>query len=508
MAKFKPGLVLLMLVVMAVSPAANGLAQEEDQLRVTDQVIANFGAVVEAEMAYYHIPGVAVAVIQDGNVLYAQGYGVGDVETGEPFTPETRFRVGSTTKSMTSLLVAQLVDEGKLTWDTPVTEILPTFQTSVPELTAKITVRDLMGMGTGLVPDDIRSLDWGQWTVDDLLAVVAEQVAAGTYREDYAYNNEVYALAGYAAVVADGKEPTLENYATLLQTRLFDPVGMSSAILTDDLSLLGDNYACSYEFTLGNKLDTPSLSLPAPLHVVGPSGGVWVNLNDIARYLVTQMNGGVTPDGTRIVSAENLGETWKPGVRSQPDQEDTHDVFYDMGWVNMTFRDVPARFHDGGWEGYRTLMVVLPEANVGLIIFANHSFGDLYNYAMLEAFAEILYGLEPQAVNNGHEKFETSFGSIEEQVAQLPPAAIDPAGAAPLLGDYESGWTVGQRADNVLWMIHGSWQFALQPLPVPNLFVIANGTAMGTLVQFGVEGNQVSMTLGEGDGSLTVNKLG
>jgi CubicO group peptidase (beta-lactamase class C family) len=507
MAKLKPGLVLL-IVVLVISPVASGFAQEEDRLRVTDQMVADFGAVVEAEMVTFHIPGVAVAIIQDGNVLYTQGFGVRDVATGEPFTPETRFRVGSTTKSMTSLLVAQAVDEGKLTWDTPVTEILPAFQTSVPDLTAKITVRDLMGMGTGLVSDDIRSLDWGAWTVDDLLAAVADQVAVGAYRVDYSYNNEVYALAGYAAVAAAGQDPTLENYAALLQARLFDPAGMSSAILTDDLSLLGDNYARSYEFTLGNTVDTPSLALPVPINVIGPAGGVWVNIDDMARYLVTQMNGGVTPDGTRIVSAENLGETWKPGVRSQQDEEDTHDVFYDMGWVNMTFRDVPARFHDGGWEGYRTLMVVLPEANVGLIIFANHTFGDLYNLAMLETFAEMLYGLEPQALDNWHERFDTTYGSIEEQVAQLPPAVIAPGEVAPLLGEYEANWTVEQRDDDTLWLLHGPWQFALQPLPMPYSFVVANSTALGTMVQFVVEGDQVSITLGEGDVSMSVKKVG
>ncbi len=507
MGKFRLGLMLLV-AIMAISPVASGFAQQEDHLRVTDQMLDDFGAVVEAERGNFHIPGVAVAVIQDGTVRYAQGFGVRDVATGEPFTPETRFRIGSTTKSMTSLLVAQAVDEGKLTWDTPVTEILPAFKTSVPELTARITVGDLMGMGTGLISDDIRSLDWGIWTVDDLLAAVADQVAAGTYREDYAYNNEVYALGGYAAVAANGQDLTLANYAALLQTRLFDPAGMSSAILTDDLSQLGGDYARSYEFTLGNTLDTPSLALPAPLNVAGPAGGVWVNLDDMARYLVTQMNGGVTPDGTRIVSAENLAETWKSGVRSQPDEDDTHDVFYAMGWVNMVFRDVPARFHDGGWEGYRTLMVVLPEANAGLIIFANHTFGDLYNYAMLEVFAEMLYGLEPLALDRWHERFDQTYGTIEEQVAQLPPAVIAPGEVADLLGEYESHWTVEQHDDGTLWLVHGPWQFALQPLPMPYSFVIANSTALGTLIQFGAEGDQINLTLGEGDTTLTVNKLG
>lgn len=506
MAKLRVGFGLLWIVLLILTPAA-GFAQDTPQGKVTDQVIADFDAVVESEMATFHIPGVAIAIIQDGEVVHTKGFGVRDIATGEPFTPETRFRIGSTTKSMTSLLVAQLVDEGKLSWDTPVSELLPGFQTADPELTTKITVRDLMGMGTGLISNEIKSLDWGEWTVDDLLAVVAQQVVAGVYREDYSYNNEVYALAGYLAVLAAGNDPTLDSYKALLQTRIFDPVGMPSAIVTDDLSLLGDNYSRSYELSFAAGATNPSLALPVPINVVAPSGGVWTNIDDMARYLITQMNGGVTPDGTAIVSAENLAETWIPGVRMQPDEDDMRDMRYGMGWVNMTFRDIPARWHDGGWEGYRTLMVVLPESNVGLIIFSNHMYGDLYNFAMLEAFAEILYGLEPQAVNNWREKFEVSFGSIDAQLAELPSAAIAPADAAPLVGDYESNWTLEQREDNTLWLVHGPWQFALHPLPMPNVFVIGSGGAAGTLVQFSIEGDQVSATVGEGEMSLTVLKL-
>ncbi len=502
MRNLKLGLVLLLCIVL--SPTAQGIAQDA-QPQVTDQVITDFAALVETEMANFHIPGVAVAVIEDGVVRYANGFGVRDVATGESFTTETRFRIGSTTKSMTSFLVAQLVDEGKLSWDTPVTEIFPTFQTSVPELTAQITVGDLMGMGTGLVTDELRSLDWGAWTVDDLLSVVADQAAEGTYHEDYSYNNEVYSLAGYAATVAAGNEPTLENYRALLQERVFDPINMPSAIITDDLSLLGDNYARSYEFSLLSDVETPSLALPVPIGVIGPAGGVWTNINDMARYVITQVNGGVTPDGTVLVSADTLAETWKPGVRTQPDEDDARDLFYGMGWVTLTMRDITTRFHDGGWEGYRTLMVVFPETNIGLVIFSNHIYGDLYNYAMLEAFAELLYGMEPQALTNWHAKFDAAYGSIDAELAQLPDAAIDPADAAPLLGEYESGLTVEQREDNVLWLLYGPWQFALQPLPTPNGFIIANSTALGTPIQFSVEGEQVSLSMAEG--ALTVQKV-
>ncbi|MBI5959998.1 MAG: beta-lactamase family protein, partial [Chloroflexi bacterium] len=131
----------LLLTLWIALPLRSGLAQ--DSTPTSADLLTQFEALIQSEMAYYHIPGAAVAVIQDGEVIYSQGFGSRNVATGDPFTPQTQFRIGSTTKSMTSLLVAQLVDEGKLSWDTPVTEIYPDFQTSDPELTAQLTLRDL-----------------------------------------------------------------------------------------------------------------------------------------------------------------------------------------------------------------------------------------------------------------------------------------------------------------------------------------------------------------------------
>jgi CubicO group peptidase (beta-lactamase class C family) len=115
--------VLSILVNLVAGTPRPTLAETNPQ--ITDPMLANFEGIIQSEMEYFHIPGAAVAVIQDGQVVYSQGFGVRNVETSEPLTPQTRFRIGSTTKSMTSMLVAQLVDEGLLSWDTPITDIFP-----------------------------------------------------------------------------------------------------------------------------------------------------------------------------------------------------------------------------------------------------------------------------------------------------------------------------------------------------------------------------------------------
>ena len=234
------------------------------------------------------------------------------------------------------MLAAQWVDEGVLTWDTPVTEIYPDFQTSNAELTNRLTFRDLLGMATGLVDNNLALFSWGQWTMNHLLASIAAMPIGGEYGEFYHYNNEVYASATYLALFAAGREPTLENYASVMQERIFAPIGMK-ALITDDVADLGDNYATSYQVNAVRELEDPEACPVGPTGFLAPAGGVWTSVNDMARYLITQANGGITPDGTRIVSAENLAVTWEPGV-------DMGGSFYGMGWVLQDFEGVAIRW--------------------------------------------------------------------------------------------------------------------------------------------------------------------
>ncbi len=479
------------------------LAQETPE--VTDTLLTEFERLIESEREYYRVPGMAVAVIAGDEVVFSQGLGVRDQENNAPFTPQTRFLIGSTTKSMTSLLVAQLVDAGLIAWDTPVADIIPGFRTADPERTAQITIRDLMSMGTGLTSSTADGFYWGDWTFNDLVAAIGEQAVAGEYRQYYAYNNEVYALAGYAAALASGGATTRQSYAELLQERVFEPIGMPSAVITDDPRDLGDNFALPYEIPLIGDIDTPAqMSIP-PLGIVAPSGGVWTTLEDMARYLMTQMNGGVTPEGERIVSEAALAETWAAGVPMGEVDQALEDAHYGMGWVSLRYQGVPIRYHDGSWSGYATQMVVFPDADVGLIIFSNSSTGALINYALTFAFAEMLYDLEPEASSTLREQFDTFIGQLEAGRASLPAVAIDRATVAPLLGEYEDGWQTELREDNTFWLSRGGWEFQLIPI-TESMYLIINNGAMGVPLSFDRQDDGVTLTIQIPSGELRIDK--
>jgi CubicO group peptidase (beta-lactamase class C family) len=163
---------------------------------ITPELLADLDATVPAAMTTFDVPGAAITLIQDGQVVYAKGFGVRNLATGEPFTADTVHRIASTTKSMTSMLVATQVDAGLFEWDTPVQTIYPDFQLPTPDLTRSVTVRQLMGMATGLGENPIE-LYFDLYTPKYWMASLAAFPILAPPGTEFHYNSTLYAMAGY-----------------------------------------------------------------------------------------------------------------------------------------------------------------------------------------------------------------------------------------------------------------------------------------------------------------------
>lgn len=504
-------IVLLVLVLLLVSLSTT-LAQDEPL--VTDDLLAEFETFIEGELGYYSVPGAAVAIVENGELVFAQGFGVRDASTGEPVTADTIFRVGSITKSMTAMMVAQLVDEGLMYWDDPVDFYWPDFGALHLQLDQQLRVQDLMSMGTGLVTNAGEdALYWDDWSVDELFDSLSRMEVGGDFLEFYSYNNEVYATAAYVAMSAAGMDPTLENYVEMMETRVFAPLDMDNTVITDDVSDLGDNYAVSYSFSLVDGLDVPYEVPVAPIGIVAPSGAVWSNVYDMANYAITQMNDGVAPDGTEVVSAQNLQKTWEGQVTIDSENpvpgvsfEDQH---YAMGWVTQSYNGVPIRFHDGGWEGHRAYLAFYPDVDVAIVILTNHQMGEFFNMGLTYALAEMLHGTDAVATDALHGFYGEMAEQLNAAQGQLPPAEVDEAMVADFLGDYEDGWSLVLREDSTLWLEQPGWENMMLPV-APGTFVVVAGQAMGSIVAITGpdDDGAVTMTfaLPTGD-ELVINKL-
>ena len=208
------------------------------------ELIAEFEAYLIEKMEELEVPGVAIALVQDGDIIYANGFGIRDLNGGEPVTAETLMMIGSSTKSMTTLLMAMLVDQGVFGWDTPVTDILPSFRISDPAVTEQITMRNLVCACTGVPRRDFEwLLNASELDAEDIIESLATFELFTEFGETFQYSNQMVATAGYiAALAAGGRYGHLyDDFVALFGERVLGPMGMTrSTFLFDEVVSSGN----------------------------------------------------------------------------------------------------------------------------------------------------------------------------------------------------------------------------------------------------------------------------
>ncbi|CAA9321028.1 MAG: Beta-lactamase, partial [uncultured Chloroflexia bacterium] len=438
-------------------------AQETASQRPTEELLAGFEATFVEEMNNFGVPGAAVAVVQGGEIVYAEGFGARNVQTGEPVTTETVFRVGSTTKSMTAMLVATQVDEGLFDWDTPVVDLVPTFSLPNEALTQQVQVHDLMGMGTGL-EDGLSYLYWQRPSAQVLFDTLVDSPVIGELGKVFYYNNQMYATAGYLGPIVDGVPygQLPETYAALMQKRIYGPIGMKAAI-TEDSAVVSDNYAVGHETTVLGGPESLATMPNQLLAAVAPAGGTATDVVSMARYLITQLNEGTAPDGTRVVSAENLARTWVPQTPLPvPPSAGVDFEGYAMGWVAINYNSVEIRNHSGGTGGFRTDMLFVPEAELGVVVVTNSFSGQWFSNAMLFELVDAYFGLESDTTEQRLERYHAHLGDLAAKAESVVSPTVEAESVSPLLGEYERGWRVELR-DDTLWAVGNGYTLRLLP---------------------------------------------
>lgn len=277
---------------------------------------AQFEAYVADALLRFGVPGASVAVVQNGNVVYLNGFGFREAGSTLAVDPDTMFMIGSVTKSMTTMLAATLVDDGRLTWETPLADLLPAFAVGDPELTESLTVCDAFCNCIGIPGRDLEFFFAGDtFTPEGVVTALAGVAPTAARGERFQYNNLLIAAGGYAlGVAAEGSSDTmLRAYDVALRERVPGPIGMTRSTFQPKEVLDGGNYALPHATDLTGRQQAIPVAAERTLGPVAPSGQLWSNAREMARYVQTELAGGVAPNGTRVVSAEQLAETWAPG---------------------------------------------------------------------------------------------------------------------------------------------------------------------------------------------------
>jgi CubicO group peptidase (beta-lactamase class C family) len=404
-----------------------------EPLPLTDDIVVEFEAYIAEKMDQLDVPGASVAVVQDGQLVYANSFGVRSRETGEAVTPETLMMVGSTTKSLTTMLMAQLVDEGVFDWDTRAVEIHPTFAVADPDITNQITMRNLVCACTG-VPR--RDLEW-LFNSEDLSAeMIIESLEEFEFFTDFGeafqYSNQMVATGGYLATLATGAEyGNLEDaYTKLLKERVLDPIGMDSSTFSFDEVTSNGRYASPHGKTLtGETVEIP-LSYESRLAPLAPAGALWSNVLDMSNYLITELNGGVSPLGKRVVSTENLAVTWEPQV------EISAEASYGLGWIIEDNDGLAVISHAGNTFGFSSEFAFAPDANLGISVLSNQQ-GSLFNPIVRSWLFEKLFQQEPETEELLQfllKQTAESQLSIRRSLADR----VDPPSMEEYLGNYKN----------------------------------------------------------------------
>jgi CubicO group peptidase (beta-lactamase class C family) len=354
--------------------------------------IAELGRFIEQGQKVLGVPGVGLGVVQDGKVVFAGGFGVKELGGTEKPDGDTLFMIASNTKAMTTLLLAKLVDEHRITWDTPVTKLLPSFKLGDAEVTRSVLVKHLICACTGMPRQDLEWIfDYGKMTPESTIALLGTMQPTSKFGELFQYSNLMAAAAGYTGAHVIHSDMELgAAYDNAMQSNVFDPLGMKETTFNMKRAL-SSNHAGSHSPDADGKPAKAMTAINDAVIPARPAGGAWSSINDMLKYVSMELAEGKLPDGTTYISKEPLLE------RRAPQVSIGKDVTYGMGLMVDTTYGVPVVHHGGDLVGYHSDMMWLPEQNVGLVILTNADPGWVLRDRIRRKLLELLFDGHPEA---------------------------------------------------------------------------------------------------------------
>jgi CubicO group peptidase (beta-lactamase class C family) len=354
--------------------------------------IAELGRFIEQGQKVTGVPGVALGLVQDSKVIFADGFGVKELGGTEKPDADTLFMIASNTKALTTLLLAKLVDEHRMTWQTPVTILFPSFHLGNAETTRSVEVKHLICACTGMPRQDMEWLfEYGKMTPENSLALLGTMQPTSKFGELFQYSNLMAAAAGYTG--AHVLYPEMEvgaAYDRAMQSYVFDPLGMKATTF-DYARALAGNRASPHSPDVDGKPAKALMSVNYAAVPVRPAGAAWSSVRDMLKYVSMELAEGKLPDGKTYIATEPLLE------RRAPQVSIGKDVTYGMGLMVDATYGVPVVHHGGDLIGYHSDMIWLPQQNVGAVVLTNGDPGWLLRTRFSRKLLEVLFDGRPEA---------------------------------------------------------------------------------------------------------------
>lgn len=364
-------------------------------MAVGDKFFKVFEDFVEHARNDSKVPGAAVAIVKDGKIVYEKGFGVCEIGKEAPVTPKTLFSIASMTKPLTSLLMARLVDAGKVSWDTPVTQLMPGFQLADPKTTSELTLKYTVCACAGLPRQDMEMVFGnGYDNPEAVIEKMRTMVPTTGFGETFQYSNLMVASGGFAVAHAIHPDQLLSQaYQAAMKEYVLDPLGMADTTFDYD-SVAAKEHATPH--CLNEDCDY----VPVPLEYnrwvwpVAPAAGAWSNVEDMSKYLLLELNKGLGPDGTRIVTEANILKRRDPQVKINDKS------FYGLALMILDDKGVSVVGHGGNSTGFTSDMEFFPDKNMGIVLLANGDQANYFRNAVYAKFLELISARENKAQDN------------------------------------------------------------------------------------------------------------
>jgi CubicO group peptidase (beta-lactamase class C family) len=404
------------------------------------------------------IPGVAVSLFTTDAVLFEGGFGVRELGKPAPVDADTLFIVASNTKGMSTLLLAKLIDEGKFTWDTPVTKVYPAFKLGDADTTSKVLMKHLVCACTGLPRQDYEWLfEFKNATPKTELDLLGTMQPTTRFGEVFQYSNVLASAAGFiGGAVLYPKRELGAAYDEAMRTRVFEPLGMKETTF-DFGRALGGDHASPHSEDIDGKSAVAAMDINRAMVPLRPAGGAWSSVRDMRHYVQMELAKGKLPGGKPYISEQALL------ARRAPQVSEGADETYGMGLSVNTEYGVPFIHHGGSMIGYKSDIFWLPEQGIGGVILTNSDSGSLLLRPVLRRTLELLFDGQPEAV----EDVASAAKQRKERIAKdrerlvVPP---DPAVTAKLAKRYTSpalgDLAVRSEGNRTLFDI-GEWKSAV-----------------------------------------------
>lgn len=421
---------LLMIALLTVAAVAQ---------KNTDRKLRQLDAYYEQALADWEVPGMAVAIVKDGEIIFSKGYGTLNVNKGGSVDGNSLFAIASNSKAFTSAALAMLVDEGKLSWDDKVRDHLPWFELYDPYVSGNFTIRDLLTHRSGLKTFSGDLIWYGTYHNREEVVRKAKYLEpVFGFRGGYGYSNIMYIAAGLVIEEVSGM-----SWDEFIRLQILEPLHMDRT-LSSTLDLEGmDNVSAPH-----NDVDDGIIPIEwLNWDNVAPAGGLISSVNDVSQWLIFQMNKGITPDGDTLLSEARFDEMWSAvnpqgvsgwSARTWPS---THFKAYGLGWAMFDYHGRKVLGHGGGYDGFISNTSFVPEEGLGMVFLTNKNTSLYYPLkyktldVMLDAKEETDWSADFLALINSREENDEQEEPLPETEPTLALDAYTGTYSCEMYGD-------------------------------------------------------------------------